>query len=85
MYVYNNYSVDGIYLNLWMKSSQMVRAAITACAQVATLLGSIPMIWVSNDVNVNVYWIRVEYRISDIQSDIGYTACVLLEFPLSAR
>ncbi len=26
-----------------------------------------------------------EYRISDIQSDIGYTACVLLEVSLSAK
>ncbi len=52
-----------MYPNLWMKSGQMVRTAIiTANAQVATLLGSIPMIWLNNDV----HRIRVEYRISDI-------------------
>jgi hypothetical protein len=43
------------------------------------------MKWLNNDVTVCVHRIGVEYRISDVQSDIGYTACVLLEFTLSSK
>ncbi len=68
--------MDGIYPDLWMRSSQMVRAAIiTVNSQVATLLASIPMIWLSNDVSVYANRIRVEYRISNPISDIPLAFC----------